>query len=427
MCAYINKSSLQIRYESAIRRIRFLSSLRREVGLSITENLDDDQWAAIQLPLSAVENRLMSLLKNRARKYLPFLHIPEVAQKMNILLGKIDLELTDTMVFFDTYMDILSQRKMPTLGKILRGCDKLAKDSLSVDHRIFRDLEMPIVSCERGFGALIIRPGVTFPGNISNPVPLIQIPYSRIVAKYDLTSIMHEAGHDAMIRLGLDYTLPKVLKAALTDSWAPKEIIDLFELWCSEIGPDFWGFCCAGMAQTASIKEMLSLPPRRVFHVCWGDPHPAIWIRVLLSIEWCRQKWGNGEWNYWEKEWDTLYPLKFTSTKNAKTLRTCRRYIPLIAKTLFNTRFHVLDGKKLPELFDMSIIDPKNLERIAGTSESGVLDLKELRPCAQLAVFRLIREKKKFSEDIIDKVMTDWLIKLGQVREIPLTTLKSNL
>ena len=192
-------------------------------------------------PLAAVENNLISLLKIGARKYLPLLHVPKVARKMNVLLGKIEMDLTDLMVFFDTYIDILSQRKMQSLGRILKGCDKLAQDALSINHRIFMELEMPIVSCERGFGALIIRPGATFPGNIQNPVPLIQIPYSRIIAKYDLTSIMHEAGHDGLIRLGLDQTLPKALKAALTNSGAPKEITDLFVLWSSENRPDFSG------------------------------------------------------------------------------------------------------------------------------------------------------------------------------------------
>jgi hypothetical protein len=422
---YTNKVSLEKRYESALRRIKFLSSLRIVVGLAENENIDNDQWEAIQLPLAAVEDRLMSLLKIQGGNYLPFLHIPKVARKMNELLGKIELDLTETIVFFDTYMDILSQRKMPSLGKILRGCDKLAEDSLSIKHPIFNELEKPIVSCERGFGALIIRPGVTFPGNIKNPVPLIQIPYSRIVTKYDLPSIMHEAGHFGLGKLGMTQTLPKVLKTALSNFSAPKEIIELYSLWSSEIGPDFWAFCCVGIAQTSSIKELLSLPPYRVFYFSWDDPHPAIYIRVLLSIEWCRWMWGKGEWDYWQKEWDTLYPLKFTSARNGEILKTCRKFIPVVAKTLFNTRFSVLDGEKLPGLFNMSVLAPENIERIARTCETGTLVLKGLRPCVQLAVFRLLRDKKKFSEETIDSVMTEWLIKLGGVRQIAMPTLKN--
>jgi hypothetical protein len=425
LSSYIDKNNFQKRYESMLRRISYLSSLRKEVGLTTTENIDENQWSAIQLPLFEVENRLKTILKVHARKYLPFLHLPRVARRMNALLGRIELDISNSIVFFDTYMDILSQRKMPTLGKILKGCDILAGDAMSIDHPLIRDLELPIVSCERGFGAMIIRPGVTFPGNIKNPVPLIQIPYSRIVSKYDLTSINHEAGHDIMIRLGLNYSLPASLRTVLMNSQAPKEIIDLFVLWSSEIGPDFWGFCCSGIAQTLSIKEMLSLPPYRVFYITHDDPHPAIYIRVLLSIEWCRQQWGRGEWDYWEKEWDTLYPLKFTSKTNAEILKKCRMYIPIVAGALLNTRFSSLEGKKITELFDMSVLHPQNLERIVRTAETGTLDLKATRPCVQLAVFRLLRHQRKNSEVFIDRIMTNWLIKLGQARKVTMSGLSS--
>lgn len=74
----------------------------------------------------------------------------------------------------------------------------------------------------------------------------------------------------------------------------------------------------------------------------------------------------------------------------------------------------------------MSKLAPENIERIVRTSESGTLNLKGLRPCAQLAVFRLIRNKKKYSEEVIDKVMTDWLIRLGQARRIPVPGLRSS-
>lgn len=414
---YIDVNNLQRRYQTTLRRIKFLSTLRKILGLSQTENIDQNQWDAIQLPLAAVENRLISHLKIHGGGYLPFLHIPDVARKLNVLLGRIEMELTDIMVFFDTYMDILSQRRIHSLGSQLKGCDRLAEDALSINHRIFTELEKPIVSCERGFGALIIRAGATFPGGIKNPVPLIQIPYSRFITKYDLTSVIHEVGHDALARLGMNHTLPKVFEAALIHQGAPREIIKLYSLWSSEIGPDFWGFCCAGMAQTLSIKELLSLPPNRVFHFSSDDPHPAIYIRILLSIEWCKQLWGRGQWDLWKQEWDTLYPLQFAS-KNSDVLKVCREYVPIVARALLSTKFSVLDGKKLPNLFDMKSLLPENIERIVESSKTGTLNIKGLRPCAQLGVFRLVREKGDLSEDILDKMMTEWLLKLGQSSQI---------
>jgi hypothetical protein len=128
-------------------------------------------------------------------------------------------------------------------------------------------------------------------------MPLIQIPYSRLESKYDLTSIIHETGHEAIVRLDLVSMIPKALRLALQRVGAPKLLQDLFSLWSSEIGPDFWTFCNTGIAQSTSIREILSLPPRHVFNFSWTYPHPPPYLRVLPSFEWCRQLWGKGTWD----------------------------------------------------------------------------------------------------------------------------------
>ena len=408
--------SLQRRLESTKRRIRILSSLRRLVGLSEKENITDKQWSVLESKLFSVQEPLLTRIKTAERKYVTVSKFASTSYNMNIVLGEIELDLSKAIIFFDTYLDILSQRRLPLLGRMLGGCDVIAWDALNKNHPALAIMEFPIVFCDRGFGASIIREGITFPGNIINPIPLLQIPYSRLGAKYDLTSIIHEAGHEAMVRLGLNHTLPKVIRTSLYHAGAPQNICSMFALWTSEIGPDFWGFCSSGTAQTSSVKEIFSLPPDNVFQISWGDPHPPVYIRILLSIEWCRKQWGRGEWDYWEKEWDTLYPIKNTSIENAKILDKCRKYIPLVTKTLFKTRFSTLNGKTIPDLFDMSSIAPSRIASIANTLQSGRLNLKGISPCIQLAVFRFIRDNMNFSEDFIDRIMTEWLVMLGARR-----------
>ena len=85
-----------------------------------------------------------------------------------------------------------------------------------------------------------------------------------------------------MVRLGLVSSIPKALKLALELAGAPDTIRDLYATWSLEIGPDFWTFCNSGIAQSASIKEILSLPPNHVFKVSTGDPHPPPYSRVLF-------------------------------------------------------------------------------------------------------------------------------------------------
>ena len=48
------------------------------------------------------------------------------------------------------------------------------------------------------------------PDGSLNPLPVIQIPYSKLMEKYNLTSAIHGTGHSAMVRLGLVTSLPKM-------------------------------------------------------------------------------------------------------------------------------------------------------------------------------------------------------------------------
>lgn len=406
----------QRRYESARARIETLSSLRKLVALQPEHDITKRQWSVLESQLSSVENRLLSRLKRGARAYLPNVKNPEAARSMNALLGEVELEMSRAFTFFDTYMDVLTQRHTPELGPMLAGCDVLAWDAIHKDHPALSIVEPPLVYCDRGFGASVLREGVLLPDRTPNPTPLIQIPYSRLKEKHNLTSILHEAGHEAMVRLGLISAIPKAFRYALTRAGAPDTIKDLFAIWTSEIGPDFWTFCASGIAQAATIREILALPPSHVFRISWVDPHPSPHLRVLLSFELCRQVWGRGDWDNWEKEWLELYSLEDAPVETQEIIKKARTYLPVIGRALLRTRFRVLNRKTIPDLFNLDALAPAELQRVAKTAKSGALDLKGLSPCVQLAVFRLIREQGKLTEEGIDGIMTKWLLKLGEKR-----------
>jgi hypothetical protein len=337
-----------------------------------------------------------------------------VARRLNGVLGEIELDLSRSFIFFDTYMDVLSQRHLNALGPVLAGCDVLAWAAIKRNHPALRIVEPPLVFCDRGFGASIIRESVTLPDGTANPVPLIQIPYSRLREKCNLTSILHEAGHQALVRLGLVKTLAVAFRQALARFG--QSIRELFALWSSEIGPDFWTFCASGLAAAAGIREVLALPASHVFRVSWTDPHPPPYLRVLLAFECCRQQWGRGPWDHWESEWKSLYSLPGTSTEVRKLLEEGLQCVPVLVRTLLTTRFGALNGRTIPQLFDLAALVPATLNAAAATARSGVLRLAGLAPGVQLAVFRVVREQGIYPERALDRVMTDWLIKLGTRR-----------
>lgn len=412
----IQSSDFPRRIESIRIRINSLDSLRRMVALSPAYDITGRQWSVLESQLAASKSRLLSKLKRGSRKYLPQIRDPRAAISFNALLGEIETEMARAFVLFDTYADVLTQRHSPELGPALAGCDVLAWDAINRNSPALSTIEPPVVYCDRGFGASTLREGVSFPDRTPNPLPLIQIPYSRLKEKHNLTSILHEAGHEAMVRLGFVRTMPKAFSAALTRAGAPEEIVRLYSLWTSEIGPDFWTFCLSGLAQPATIREILALPPSHVFRVSWTDPHPPPYLRLLLSAEWCRQVWGRGIWDDWEKEWKELYPLEGVLAEDEKIIGDAVRYVPVIGRTLLNTKFRVLDRKVIPDLFNLSVLDPSKLQRAVDAMDFGSLDLKGLSPCAHLAVLRMMREQRMPREEKLDEIMTRWLRKLGEIR-----------
>ena len=405
---------LKKRVESLALRAQSLTNLRRMVALPTQRDINERQWEFLNEQLEAARNRILSKLKNGVTKYSGLAEGTASARKINSYLGEIEFELTKAFAFYDTYFDVLTQRNSAELGSLLLGCDVLASDALFRDRSDLAFVKPPIVYCDRGFGASILRENVTLPDGAPNPMPLIQIPHSRLKEKCNLTSILHEVGHQAMISLGLAKALPRLFFRVLDKAGASDDLKELFALWASEIGPDFWGFCASGIAQAASMKDIFALPASQVFRVSKIDPHPPAYLRTLLSFQWCREMWGRGWWDSWEKEWIDLYPMNRISPETAAILRDAKLHLPLISDALFRARFQLLKNRRIPDLFKMKSLNPGKLVLLAKGVMSGVMQLNGSRPCSELAVFRLIRERHRVSEKDLDSLMDKWIVSLGR-------------
>jgi len=411
---------LSLRYWAANRKVKLLTSLRATVALGPDADILPSQWAAIESPLAAAAARLSALLEGAGERYLSRLHDSRACQAFNAFLGKLEVALSRSLSFFDTFVDILSQRHLPEAGVLLRGCDVLAFDSLNQDHPALAALERPLVYLDRGFGASTLRQGVTLSGRERNPLQTIQVPYTKLCEKYNLTSVLHEAGHAALARLGLTTALPNAIGEALVREGAPRPLPHLFRLWSREIGPDFWVFCNCGAAEAWSARDILSLDPARVLNVSTSDPHPPPYLRVLLGFEWCRQQWGRGEWDDWADEWTALYPLDEATPRDRRILTEGARLLPVVARTLLRTGFTELNQKPIVSLFHLGAISPTRIDRrIREATATGILDLSGLSPCGQLAVFNAIRARGALSATALDRLMTRWLRLLAERARVP--------
>jgi hypothetical protein len=413
---------LRRRADSLLFRIRGLASLRQLVNLSSEQDITPRQWSVLEMQLNAASALLTTRTKAATDSLLPRARDASARRKLNAALGQIELDLSRAYTFFDTYMDVLTQRRSGELGPVLAGCDVLAYQAMRREHPTLTAIEAPLVFCDRGFGAAIVRESVAFPDGTPNPMPLIQIPYSRLREKCNLTSVLHEAGHQSLTRLQLVAALPLAFRAALTRAGAPKAVCDLYALWAFEIGPDFWGFCLSGVAQAAAMRELFAMPPSHALRLSVTDPHPPPYLRVLLSFDWCRRAFGRGRWDAWEQEWELLYPLTGPASTTRTLLQSARRFVPVVGDALFNYRFRELENRALVDLFDLTAISPAEVRRVAEKAASGVLNLRGLTPCAQLAVFAELREMRAMTEERLDDLMTVWLRHLGERRPRRKTT-----
>src|SRR4051794_28044055 len=122
------------RAESLRFRIRGLSRLRQLVDLPKELDITDRQWSVLEPQLTAASVQLTSRLKAATSQFLPRIRDVKARIHLNAALGRIELDMSKGFTFFDTYMDVLTQRRPRELGRILAGCDVLAYDALHRNH-----------------------------------------------------------------------------------------------------------------------------------------------------------------------------------------------------------------------------------------------------------------------------------------------------
>lgn len=413
--ATIRQSRLKGRIQSIRFQIESLTRLRQLVMLPAQSDITKRQWAVIEPQLVASSVRLSARLRRASEMLLARAGDTRPARELNSALGQIEFDMSRAFTFFDTYMDVLTQRHAPELGAVLAGCDVLALEAMRRDHPALAIIEPPLVYCERGVGAAIARESVPFPDGSANPMPLIQIPYARLSEKYNLTSLLHEAGHQALHRLQLVETLSKLTRLALEEARASKTVSQLYAHWMFEIGPDFWAFGLTGVAEAAAVSELFAMPAAHALRIVPGDPHPPPYLRALLCFDWCRRAWGQGMWDRWERDWVATYPFDAVPSETRALLVEAKRFVPVIGQALFDARLRTLGGRRLLDILDLEAVSPSKLESVCTDAKTNI-DLKGMTPCAQLAAFRMIREWRQVPEERLDRLMTAWLIKLGRER-----------
>ena len=308
---------------------------------------------------------------------------------------------------YDIFADALSQRSERPIGIWLAGLDHLAADAL-------RGLPMhgrtPAVICylDRGAGAAIRRARTRLPGGLHNPVAIIRVPRERMVGPGVGSSIVHEVGHQSaallcMVEsLRLDFATREAAASGLERrNWA------IYARWISEIVADFWSVGFLGIASTIGLIEVVSLPRPFVFRVSVTDPHPAPWVRVLLSARIGQRLHPDPAWTQLTETWTARYPLNTAGRGDVGVLRGLAAMADEVAAAVADHRSRTAGDRPLADLVPAGARRPAEMRRLAGLSSRSQVDLATLRPTLALAALGAADPSEPTDREV-ERLLQDW-------------------
>lgn len=261
---------------------------------------------------------------------------------------------------FEVFSDAITQRSEHDHGVWLSGLDVLAADALALPGYI----DPPPVICylDRGPGAAIRRARTRLPGARLSPVAVVRMPRERMIGSGIASSLVHEVGHQGAALLGLVASLQADLTrraasapASLRPAW------QAWSRWISEIVADLWSIARVGVTSTLGLISVVGLPRFFVFRLDIKDPHPAPWIRVLLSCALGEQLYPDRQWQVLAGMWKSCYPLERLPAAQQAPFRLLEATLVPAAQAICEHRPASLKGRALGETLSSPARHPHRL------------------------------------------------------------------
>jgi hypothetical protein len=323
------------------------------------------------------------------------------------------LQFNAALTQFDLFSDVITQRSEHESGTWLSGLDLVAADALALPGRYF---EVPPIICylDRGAGAAIRRARTRLPGGGENPVAVIRVPRERMVGSGIASSLVHEVGHQAAALLDLVRSIRPVLRGLQAVDGPDRSAWELWERWISEILADFWAVARVGIASTLGLMAVVSLPRAFVFRIERQDPHPAPWIRVMLSCAIGQALYPHPQWARFAALWAAFYPPQGVDAARAQLLGRLRATMPAFVALLVQHRPHSLRGRRLVDVLATSERQPAHLARLYRDWCDAPAAMYRAAPSLVFAVIGQARADGRASPEVeselLARLLTHWAL-----------------
>ncbi len=328
-------------------------------------------WAGLESYLGIAIRHKLKESATKLKWQINKLHASLKAANNEIELNQIQKQLVRfrkgylrTETTLDFYADAISVRSNPKLEPLLRACDSLAYRSLkSALDQLGKPTPLVLTYLDKGLGASILKAGLRlWDQQMENPAAVIKIVNHNL---FRPTSLIHETGHQFAHIIGWNEELANVLESQMTS--VSLETAEIWGSWSSEIAADAFAFVHTGYASVAGLHDVLSGGDRFVFRYRLGDPHPISYIRVLLSIEMCRQFYGVGPWDDMAKAWINTYPLHKAGLSTQRILKQSVPVLPQIVNIILRMPMQSFGGRPLIALLDPMRVSPESLLKLEKT------------------------------------------------------------
>jgi len=323
------------------------------------------------------------------------------------------LRFNAALTQFDLFSDVITQRSEHESGVWLSGLDVVAADALTLPGDYY---DVPPIVCylDRGAGAAIRRARTRLPGGGDNPVAVIRVPRERMIGSGIASSLVHEVGHQAAALLDLVTSMRPMLRGLQSTDGPDRSAWQLWERWISEIVADFWAVARVGIASTLGLIAVVSLPRAFVFRLDLDDPHPAPWIRVILSCAIGEAIYPHPQWARLAALWASFYPVEGIAADRALLFNRLRATIPAFVALLIGHRPRSLRGRTLSEVVATNDRQPKRLEQLYRQWSAAPQAMYRAPPSLVFAVIGQARSDGRATPEdesrLLAKLLTHWAL-----------------
>ncbi|WP_218019817.1 hypothetical protein [Rhodococcoides yunnanense] len=303
---------------------------------------------------------------------------------------------------WDFYFELFGQRQS-AFGVWLVSCDRIALDCYQ---HVFMHLGQPrsipspppFAYMRTGFSPATYRRGIPLRklGRQSNPFPLVQLPYHRLVNPWTMGAILHEVSHNLQNELDLQSEVPAAIVHRLGSAGAPREAQLIWARWNREIFGDMLGLLLGGEAFVASLLDVIGRAPEQVLDYSPRGVHPTPYLRAKLSFHLLSSMGFDDVAQHYAAVWHRLYPNTSTHTMPAQLFDTAERAIPLVVEAVVGTKFVGLGRKSLREVIFFEprhqVMIEEAAQRLASGIDPGVIPERFLIGAVRVAVDRGLAE-----------------------------------